>query len=449
METLIRDMGFLDVFLGALYILVAYFWAFNVVSKNNTFLYKRYYLRGISYKIGGALFFAGIYVFYYKGGDSIAFFGTIKAVYNLFYLEPSLTFDFLTDPFENYPSAARYEAGSYGVQYLTRGIPSLTIIRIGFFLDLLCFNSYWALCVLFAVISYQFTWRFFVLLCDIYPRLHKEFALAVLFIPSVLFWGSGLAKDTVMFGSVLFFVYCTYKALILRKRVLYYITLLLITALLISFIRAFVLFTLIPCSLLMLTVHYRTSIQNSVARFVIGPALIVMGLAASYFIVIGIGSSTEAYNLESLEQKATGYRTWHTTQGGATYSLGGDPDDVSMGNLIRQAPLAITYSLFGPFLWQVSNPVMLLSAVESMFLLYLMLRLLLTSKLWRIYETVISEPLVAFALPFVIIMAIAIGLTSFNFGALVRYRIPILPFFLIMLVIINYRIGFNVASKKG
>lgn len=92
---------------------------------------------------------------------------------------------------------------------------------------------------------------------------------------------------------------------------------------------------------------------------------------------------------------------------------------------------------------------MLLSAVESMFLLYLMLRLLLTSKLWRIYETVISEPLVAFALPFVIIMAIAIGLTSFNFGALVRYRIPILPFFLIMLVIINYRIGFNVASKKG
>ncbi|MCS6933902.1 MAG: hypothetical protein NZM35_01955 [Chitinophagales bacterium] len=447
MELLISDMGITDVLLTLLYLLFAYGLALGVVNRNKDRIHQLYYLKGFNYKIIATLFFASIYVFYYAGGDSLAFYGTIKSIYNIFFNDPSQVFSFIYNPYENYPSPARVEAGSYGVQYLTRGYASLMVIRIGFLLDLISFNSYWALCIVFAVISYYFTWKFFLLLCEIYPNMHKEFALAVLYIPSVLFWGSGLAKDTIMTGSIFFFFYCSYRLLINRRRPLYYFFLLVVTGYIIFIIRSFILLTIVPCIILMITVHYRTSIRNSILRFLITPFLIVGGLAGSYYAIVEIGSSESSYNLEALEYKATGFRTWHTTQGGSTYSLGGDPDDVSLPNLLKQTPLALVYSLFGPFIWQVRNPVMLLSALESMALLYFTLGILLRTKLWRIYEIIISEPLIAYALPFCIVLAIAIGLTSFNFGALVRYRIPILPFYVIMLVLMRYRLGYGNANR--
>jgi hypothetical protein len=36
---------------------------------------------------------------------------------------------------------------------------------------------------------------------------------------------------------------------------------------------------------------------------------------------------------------------------------------------------------------------------------------------------------------------VAIGLTSFNYGALVRYKIPILPFFATALILIRYHLN--------
>jgi hypothetical protein len=41
-------------------------------------------------------------------------------------------------------------------------------------------------------------------------------------------------------------------------------------------------------------------------------------------------------------------------------------------------------------------------------------------------------------LVFSIVFAFAIGISTFNFGSLVRYKIPIYPFFLSMLFVLNY-----------
>jgi hypothetical protein len=49
-----------------------------------------------------------------------------------------------------------------------------------------------------------------------------------------------------------------------------------------------------------------------------------------------------------------------------------------------------------------------------------------------------SDPVLAFSIPFILILAIAIGMTSFNYGALVRYKTPILPFFATTIILINY-----------
>jgi hypothetical protein len=47
-----------------------------------------------------------------------------------------------------------------------------------------------------------------------------------------------------------------------------------------------------------------------------------------------------------------------------------------------------------------------------------------------------SDPNVIFAMVFSLSFAFAVGVSTFNFGTLVRYKIPVLPFFLVALILI-------------
>ena len=172
--------------------------------------------------------------------------------------------------------------------------------------------------------------------------------------------------------------------------------------------------------------------------------MLVLGAGLSIFFVQSLGNSVSSYSIDSLQQKAEGFKSWHSylgeTQGGSAYSLGSDVEYTPVG-ILKQAPMAIAITLFGPFIWQVRNPVMLLSALESLLLLFYTLRALFNKRIYALLGILISDHLVVFCLAFVFILSIAVGITSFNYGALVRYRIPILPFFGMLLSLVSYRLG--------
>jgi hypothetical protein len=58
----------------------------------------------------------------------------------------------------------------------------------------------------------------------------------------------------------------------------------------------------------------------------------------------------------------------------------------------------------------------------------------------------VLNPEVFFALLFSIIFAFAVGFTSFNFGALVRYKIPCIPFFVMALYMLRH---YGTKSKES
>jgi len=62
-------------------------------------------------------------------------------------------------------------------------------------------------------------------------------------------------------------------------------------------------------------------------------------------------------------------------------------------------------------------------------------------------KTAFDNSLVVFSLVFSIMFAFMVGLTTANFGALVRYKIPLIPFFLSALFIIISR--FNKQRAKN
>jgi hypothetical protein len=95
-------------------------------------------------------------------------------------------------------------------------------------------------------------------------------------------------------------------------------------------------------------------------------------------------------------------------------------------------PAAIATVLFRPFLWEVRNPQMLLAALESLALLVLLAlswkRFRQFPKYWR------TSPFLVFSMGY--LAAFILAFSSFgNFGILVRQRVLMLPFFLLLLAL--------------
>ena len=161
----------------------------------------RYFLFGFWAKMFGALFFSLIYFYYYKGGDTTNYFFSSLALSNL------AKIDFLTYLkvlFGPNTEEMRYhftpETGYpyYFVYYETR---AYMVVRITSVISLFAFKSHLVTTVIIATISYIGVFRFYRTIVRYFPSLQHQLALAVLFMPSCIFWGSGILTDTFTFSQ--------------------------------------------------------------------------------------------------------------------------------------------------------------------------------------------------------------------------------------------------------
>jgi hypothetical protein len=102
--------------------------------------------------------------------------------------------------------------------------------------------------------------------------------------------------------------------------------------------------------------------------------------------------------------------------------------------MLRLAPQAVNVSLFRPYLWEVNNPLMLLAALESLALLGLTIFVIIRAR-GTIFRWLV-QPEVLFCLAFSLIFAFSVGVSTYNFGTLSRYKIPLMPFYLVAIGLI-------------
>ena len=110
----------------------------------------------------------------------------------------------------------------------------------------------------------------------------------------------------------------------------------------------------------------------------------------------------------------------------------GEFEPTFQGALSKFAP-AVNAALFRPYIWEVGGPTMLLSAIENIFIMILAIFLFVT-KPFKIYRETLNDPFMIFCLLFTLILGFGVGLSTANFGALVRYKIPFLPFMVLFLL---------------
>lgn len=181
------------------------------------------------------------------------------------------------------------------------------------------------------------------------------------------------------------------------------------------------------------------SSSSVVVRMLVFPFLLIGGALLSYWLVVKVGEGDSRYAIDNIARTAqiTAYDIGFYTgrDAGSGYSLG-ELDGTFRGMLLK-LPQAINVSLFRPYLWEVKNPLMLLSSLEGSLMLAVVLYVLLSARL-KIFS-ILNNPDILFALVFSLIIAFAVGITSYNFGTLARYKIPMLPYFTISLVLLYFR----------
>jgi hypothetical protein len=175
-------------------------------------------------------------------------------------------------------------------------------------------------------------------------------------------------------------------------------------------------------------------------------------LFARYFLyasaiggIIVIGGKLEnemfgEYNVENVAGKSFVTRDYlyriSNEQDGSGYTLG-DFDPTLMG-MLQMAPAGINVTLFRPYLWEARKPIVMISALESLLFLIFTIVAIVRNNPIRMIQRILADETLQFCLIFTLIFAFAVGISTSNFGSLVRYKIPCLPFYTTFLIILFY-----------
>lgn len=418
-----------EVFLAPIYISLILLVAFFV----STISERKVFMLGLSAKLSGALAFTLIYIFYYGGGDTIVYYKTALAYTNLLFENPTdgIRLLFGDNSIENF-SLFNSDTG-YPVRHIFNDSATLMVSKIAVPFLLLSFKSYLISSLVMSFVSYLALWRLYGLFK--YLTNNKRIsALSTLFIPSILFWGSGISKDTITFAATCYFVYGAYW-IVIRKRIKWSVVLLSVLSLwLIITIKPYIFLVLFPGTLVWVFFNYIQAIKNRFVRVSAVPIILGMSILIIAFTLNSISDVLGEYSTENIMRKAIVAQEdlKQDYYGGNTFDIGKiEPTTIGV---LSKFPIATFFGFYGPTLAHVNNIVMLFSALENTLLLLLTLAIFTLRNPIKTIKRLIGEPFLAFCLLFSILFAFGIGLSSPNFGALVRFKIPLLPFFLILLL---------------
>lgn len=431
-------LSIFDILLPPIYILGALAYGYYIKRKNiHTNPEYKYFIPGLFTRIIGAIALGLVYYFYYGGGDTTNYHHSAVAYSNFLFTNKE---DFLTALFgnaKNYHFSFEVAGDVYHI-YRPHDQHAFFVVRLLIPIVLMGFHSYFASAILTAVFTYGGLWKLYQTFLQEYPSLKKEMAIACLFIPSCVFWGSGLMKDSFTLSAVGWFTYAFYNLFIKKQRNPKFIIYIIISSLIIIAIKPYIFFALLPGSILWMSNNIKTKINHKFIKNLFAPFFFGIGVIGGYFALQQLGDSLGDYKIDSVLDKAvvTQKDMKADYYGGKTFDIG--DFDASTEGIILKAPAAVFAGIFRPGLWDVRNAVMAVSSLENTYLLFLTLFLLFKLKFVGFFKYITQNSLILFAIMFSLFFAFSVGLTVANFGSLVRLRIPELPFFVASLFAIKY-----------
>jgi len=279
----------------------------------------------------------------------------------------------------------------------------------------MCFLSFWGMVSFF---------KGFALFLPAHK--HRVLAFALFLFPSLNFWSAGVLKEGLMIfvlGNI-FYAVCL---LCQRQHQFKYYVLGLFSLWVSMYLKSYALAAMgVGLAGLFLSSFFQYKKSFLVYAGVV--VLMVLGL-------YGLTVVYPTYNIPAIiAQKQSDFtRFSQAMHSGSMFSIG--ELQPTWTDIVSMAPRAIVAALFRPTPFEThGNPLMLLSSLEAVLIIGgLLLSFVFFSKPHRA-----SLSMVWCCLLVILLLSTIIGLSTVNFGSLVRYKIPVIPFMVfICLALVN------------
>jgi hypothetical protein len=421
-------------------LLPVYLYIFYIIIKKRSVRYtdpelRKYFFVSFYLHMFGAVAYALMVQYYYGYGDSFIFYHGSDFLSTQVTQDPGNIKYFFKSAAE-VKSWYDFEVGdlSYAGYF---GIASnLFIMKISAVLSLISFNKYLIITLFFGLFSFAGLWKLFLVFKDINKdRELKILAWAILFVPSIWFWGSGLNKDSICIGCIGFIIHFIYKLFIKKEFSIKRIIALAVLIYLVSVIKSYIIIALVVGLSVFIFYKFVTPFKNIVIR-----AFIISAFLFAVMIVAFITNFSDQLQLlakESMVQIDSFKRNYDAVQNEdersrATLEI--KETDLSLAGIIANSPVKVFTCLFRPFIWESRKVFILLGALESLLLLCCTLFVMIKLKFFGFFREIFNNPFVLVSFIISIFFALIIGFTTYNFGTMARYKIILLPFYFFSLV---------------
>lgn len=428
-------MGLVEILLYPLYVAIFYF-IFKALRKNYTDpILKYYHAQGFWIKSLLVLVFA-LFNWKLSPGDSFVLYQTEG--YNIYQLilKDFSNIKWILGKGANFDESLLRSSWNRG--YLL-GDANFMVTRMVTIISFFTFGKYLLTNLVFSLMAFSGAWKLFLFFYEQYPHLHRKFAIAILYLPTFIFWSSGILKDSICVAAIGWITYSLYQIFIRRSDIIKSTLLLLFFGYLLWIIKPYILISYVPFFMLYLVLKNVSVFNNRAVKLIMAPLLIIGCVVAFSQIMSNLQEEMGQYAVESLTKNVKHMNQAYENQqreGTSTFTYGTEFDG-SISGLVKMAPIFIGTTFFRPFIWESKKISTLLSSLEGMFFMGFSILILFTAGFKTTFQTLTKNPLALYCFLFSLIFALFVGATTLNFGSLCRYKIPCTPFYLISLFLIQ------------
>jgi hypothetical protein len=262
---------------------------------------------------------------------------------------------------------------------------------------------------------------------------YRGLLISCMLVPSVVFWSSALLKEPIAMIGLCAVVY-GWQRFMSGERGLRVWPIIAVGSSMVILVKGYIFPVLgIGMALWFLLRSLNARRGGGIKLWHVAAAAGLVSLA-----LIGTAWLLPEFALDSVEEEVAKQQVvGERVRGGSTYSLGAAAGD-SASQLVL-APLGLLTALFRPLLFEAANVLSLITALEMSVFIILTGIVLYRRKIGGTIRETLRRPFLGFCAAFVVVFGTGVGLATTNLGSLARYRMPLVPFFGVLLVTLAER----------
>jgi hypothetical protein len=382
-----------------------------------------------------------IYTYYYPvrmEADTFKYFDDSKYLYNALWEHPLDYFKMLFGiNCENDYFLKHYYSDMYNwYRSYDNGLlnDNRLVIRLNAFVRLFSFGNYHVHSLFFNFLTFIGSYSLARLFL-VFSKSKWKTYLVVFLIPSFVFWSAGILKESILIFALGSFTWNVYKIISGSHKISTYFWILFLIPIL--FVMKFYVFVALIPAILAWWISQKTKRTIIIHLFTIVACL----LAA-----LGIGTIFPSYNFLVIMAAKQGDFINLANFLNVNSSIYMDYLEPNLWSFIEASPKAFINTLTRPWPTELKGILFYPPLFENLFIIFI----LFVGWFYRKKVNPQQWKFIVFCLTFSILLFVIIGLTTPIIGAIVRYKIPAMPFLIIVALLFfdGSKLPFSIRSNK-